>query len=681
MKKLFCAGKRSLAFLLALLLLFSLFALPAAAAGEQKAVIVGTGVRVRTQPGTSYATVKDAFGNVIYLNNGQALTVTGDAVSSADSSGLNWYAVAFSLNGQNYSGFVCTDYVQIQQADSGGGTVVPIDTDLDFEAHISVFPESYKPYLRALHAAHPAWRFEVINTGLDWGTVLQNENYLGRSLTISSNPCDRSTAAGAYDWTTDTYIPLESGKWYQASPALIEYYMDPRNFLNEQDVFQFEKLSFDPSLQTLSGAQSMLKGSFMETPIIKNFNGQDVSYAQTFMDAGLDSGVSVYHLIARCMQEVGKNGAGIGVSGTYPGYEGYYNYFSVGATSGAVPGLAYAKKTDAASYRPWDTPYKSIRGGAKFIGSSYIGEGQDTLYLQKFCVIGKKLYYHQYMGNISAALTEGRTMQKNYKTLGLLDTAFTFRIPTYVNIPASCPAPTGSGSINNLLSSLSVDDYSITPTFDILGEGQQYSLLINDSRPTIYIRATAVSNTATVYGDVGEVRLNFGQNDFKIYCKSASGSVKTYSLTVVMGGDPGASDVESGWKHSYRLSDNALSGIKPGTEVTSFLSSLGLYGNARAYLEKDGKVISAGSVGTGMLLHYYDGKTTKVYLVTVYGELNGDGAIDVVDLLLERKFILNQKTPDAAQKTAGDVNRDSAVDVVDLLLIRKHILGFSTITQ
>jgi beta-N-acetylglucosaminidase len=51
---------------------------------------------------------------------------------------------------------------------------------------------------------------------------------------------------------------------------------------------------------------------------------------------------------------------------------------------------------------PWNSPYRSIVGGAKFISQNYISRGQNTLYFQKFDVISNDdgLYKHQYMTNI-----------------------------------------------------------------------------------------------------------------------------------------------------------------------------------------------------------------------------------------------------------------------------------------
>ena len=47
------------------------------------------------------------------------------------------------------------------------------ETDADFEAYLNAqgFPESYKPYLRSLHAQYPNWKFRAAKTGLSWSSV------------------------------------------------------------------------------------------------------------------------------------------------------------------------------------------------------------------------------------------------------------------------------------------------------------------------------------------------------------------------------------------------------------------------------------------------------------------------------------------------------------------------------
>ena len=61
---------------------------------------------------------------------------------------------------------------------------------------------------------------------------------IGRSLTYGSAKSSwKSVADGCYDWESGQYTQLDSGGWVQASSALVEYALDPRNFLNADNIF------------------------------------------------------------------------------------------------------------------------------------------------------------------------------------------------------------------------------------------------------------------------------------------------------------------------------------------------------------------------------------------------------------------------------------------------------------
>ncbi len=141
----------------------------------------------------------------------------------------------------------------------------------------------------------------------------------------------------------------------------------------------------------------------------------------------------------------------IQLAGTVAGFEGYYNFYNIGATSSTAPlgaiknGLQFAKDGKGASEEtkanlliPWDSPQKAIKGGAVFIGSSYILVGQNNLYLQKFDVNddrGTNLFWHQYMTNCLAPYSESSGIYKAYNSNGMLNSSIRFIIPIFENMP------------------------------------------------------------------------------------------------------------------------------------------------------------------------------------------------------------------------------------------------------
>lgn len=696
---------RMTALFLSLVLLF--VCLPFAAIAEEVAETVeekvreadvwGNDVRVRSLPGTNSPALSHNGQEIrLWRDKGHTVTVKGDEVPSQDSNPTPWFAISFQWEGVEYQGYLRSDFIRFKPEHI---EVPEPEPNLNFEEQLALFPESYHASLRALHELHPSWNFEVFDTGLDWNTVLQEENKLGKSLTNAKYASYYSTQV-SYDWETDTHYPLEAGSWYQAAPALVAYYMDPRNFLTDMEIFQFEKLTFNSSSQTEETISLMLAGSFMEGATTVDLQGNEVSYAKAFLDAAYANNVSAFHLVSRCIQEVGWQGQNYS-KGTFPGYEGYYNFFNIGSTTSLGPtgGMMYAKD------KGWDTAYKAIVGGGAFIGNGYVAVGQDTPYFQKFSVVDPQYYYwHQYMTNIAAASSEGRIQRGEYVEMEFLESSFTFRIPVYLNMPASpSPAPAATGSSNNYLRALSVEGYSLTPSFDFYDTLQNgtssYTIIIPGSASSVTVSATAAGDTATLSGHLGKVSLLTGENLLTITVTAASGDAREYTLRIIVNGEgssegPGEGEtpnpptppepqpIPSGWDPKFTLRGSRISGITPGLSVNDFIAALGLYGSAAATVTaSDGGAVSGGAIRTGYRLNYYNGSHTTVYTLVLYGDCNGDSAVDAIDLLYIRRYLLGMTSLADEYLESADTNHDGVVDAIDLLLVRRYLLNLSSIEQ
>lgn len=358
--------------------------------------------------------------------------------------GAVWYLVSYVKEERCYRGYVQGDYListdsrflDWQQEYLSG---VPLSMSLEEESlvradnDVLAFPESYRSYLSKLKSQHPGWVFVPMNTNIEWSTVIAEEMRGDRNWVYYSRPAA---------WKGEQ----RDKNWYLATREAVEYCVDPRNFLNEQYIFMFEQLTYNGNYHTVQGVQNIVQNSFMRGDI----PGEGISYSQNFFNLGQSLGVSPFHLASRVYQEQGVNGTSPLISGTYPGYECYYNYYNVSA-SGTTDqqviesGLKYARD------KGWNTRCKSIAGGAQFISANYILKGQDTLYLQKFDVDNSYngMFYHQYMQNITAPMTEGSTTRTAYERAGSLNNMFVFKIPVYRNMPTSaCPEPGSSQTLN-----------------------------------------------------------------------------------------------------------------------------------------------------------------------------------------------------------------------------------------
>ena len=689
--------------------------------GEAYGYTVKTGVvdvdadsylNVRNGVGTSGTSV------IQKLKDGTIVTIVDEAKAS---DGALWYKIEY----QGVTGYAISTFITNVQ------DKIDYTEDADFEAYLNAqgFPESYKDALRQLHTKYPKWVFVADHLEYTWDTALTNQNVTGRSL-ISKDSISswKSLEPNAYNWDTGTWYTFDGSKWNAASKELIAYYMDPRNFLNDTYIWMFEQLSYQSSFQTIDKLEQILKGTFMEAGVNKVINdetGEEQNYADIIMAAAVKSGVNPYHLASSIRIELGSKTPSSIISGTIAGYEGLYNYYNWGAYAhdgrGAVEnGLIYAGKTDEASLRPWNTRYKAIVGGAIKVGTGYIGIGQDTLYYKKFDYVGTP-YTHQYMTHIKAHESEAYSTSKAYTEDVKNNSAIVFKIPVYKEMPETAAVkPTGDGSPNNCLSSLSVNDFSLTPTFSKFTT--EYTMIVDKSVASVEVNAAAIISTTQVTG-TGTYELQDGANTIQVVATAENGVARTYTITIVRQ-DPSAGDGnietdengetitpgesgettapgESGsdttppateptippFSMSTTLktnSDNSVTGITPGTSIADIIAQITVSGGTVEILTPDEKVKTEGNIATGDMIAGKDesGNYVSVYTVVIYGDVNGDGNVSIKDLLLLRKCILGTGTLEGTFLQAGNANKDqNGITIKDILVLRKQLLGTATIDQ
>ena len=274
----------------------------------------------------------------------------------------------------------------------------------------------------SLTSQHPNWQFEVLYTGIDFYTAVQGE-YEHYTVDDSgkrqyANLVDTNVYKGA--WIAPN--PVVTGNWAQASYNGIAYFMDPRNFLNDMDAFQFLDLSdYYNSGATLESIQYQVNGTFLN------------NFAEDVRISCEHKNVNPYYIIARLFQEQGKNGSPTIYMDGGDGKQ-YFNPFNIGAVNGNDVATALAK----AKQYGWDSMQKGIEGGISFIRQNYLDANQNTLYLNKFDVNPNSpggFYTHQYMQNLSAAYSESHTLRSAYVDTGTLDNTIKFIIPVYENMP------------------------------------------------------------------------------------------------------------------------------------------------------------------------------------------------------------------------------------------------------
>lgn len=523
----------------------------------------------------------------------------------------------------------------------------------------SLYP-GYKALLKNLKATHPNWTFTLLYTNLEWTNVLDGETTHGHSLVQGK--------AGEWLCYDCAGIGYDGSSWVCASPVATAYYLDPRNFLTEDKIFQFESLSYVPSIHTEAGVEAILKGTFMSNVKMSEFYGKpeygEKTFAQAIMYAAEVSKVSPYHIASRIKQEV--NGPSPSVTGKVSGYEGLFNFCNIGATptkndenpsgDSVINGLIYARKEG------WNNPETAIVGAAKWIGQYYISIGQDSLYLQKWDVTnaaGWGLYNHQYMTNIQAAASESISICSSYKKMfgDLSNTSFNFIIPMYKHIPQA------------------ISKY---PSNDTSGVGEQMKVVLNIG---VYLRSAP------------GVKLN---------------SDKAYPFgTIVSRIEKATTKVDNYYWDKVVTPDGRVGYMARGTDNTAYLELLNpdpptpptpVEPTEKIKLYETEKIIKVIPSATLADIKEKYSDATLVsgtenlatgaiisingvqYTVIKLGDVNGSGDVKNLDALMILKYYAGSYEFNNNQILAADIDGSGTVNNIDALATLKAYAGNYTVT-
>lgn len=551
--------------------------------------------------------------------------------------------------------------------------------------------------------------------------------------------------------------------------------MDPRNFLNEVRIFQFETLSYNSSANNINSIEKILYGTeFYQNKVSYldnkgNMINTNETYSELILRGGQKSAVSTYHLASRIKQEVGPFLSHSSISGKVSGYEGLYNFYNIGATSSIEPmgaiknGLQFAKDGKGASQAtknkyliPWNNKEKAISGGGIFIGSSYIQVGQNTVYLQKFDVNddrGSNLFSHQYMTNVLAPYNEARSIYKGYQKNGILDLQISFIIPIYNNMPdiqyespninlnnyvadntkVYCNATnvnlrTGPSTSYEVITMIS-RDAKMTRIAKSISNGERWDRVQLENGMVGYIFQTYVTempayNKVTginldkeeLYISIGKnlkinayiepanannTKINFKSDDEKIATIDENGVITAQKegetiiyaiseenenikakckITVVRK----MQEAEVQFTTPLILNNLDVSGIDYNQNTVGDIKNNIISNLEIVIVNSNNEILSDDAIiGTGNKIQVKeDGKILKEYQIIIYGDVNGDGKINSVDLLVLQRHILEIETlDDIYQKSANIRKNGNKPSSVDLLLIQRHILGLQIIKQ
>lgn len=101
--------------------------------------------------------------------------------------------------------------------------------------------------------------------------------------------------------------------------------------------------------------------------------------------------------------------------------------------------------------------------------------------------------------------------------------------------------------------------------------------------------------------------------------------------------------------------------------------------NGNAFLS--GSQISATGSYTLIVTDEAGNKTQYFFEIIIYGDVNGDGNIDVADLTVLKKHLLKIMTLSGPYKKAADIFLNGELTISDLIAVKKHILGITLLSN
>ncbi len=585
---------------------YFVFVTDASATGfTARGFILDQGANVRTGPGTQNTRLTS-------LGKGSYYILVEDKTykDTNNHSGCNsdWYQIYY--NG-TATGYVCGDHVEVVRS-YNTDDVLP-STACEIEMSNLGFPSSYWGGLCNLKEKHPTWQFVPLKINYDWAYIIEEESACGTNLIYGS-----SANSGFIDSTCTEY---DSG-YVGVTKTGVAYYMDPRNFLADRFIFQFEALNYDSNFSNIynSAVASIIDGA----SFYKYHLNLGTNIADAIVSSGSSLNVSPIFTASRILQELGNgeslyslySGNYIADANTYYGslfiqnagsanaYVGYYNFYNYGVSDSCVQsyGTAYCGLNYAYRYG-WNSVNNAISGGLTQIANNYIANNQNTGYLQKFNVNqsnSSAIGTHQYMTNVAAPSSESAITYGTYSDLGILESSFIFYVPVYNNMDATISNSPG-GAVD-------------TP---------------DDSKPSSLPISTIITSSG------------------------------------------------------YRYASGYISGIAVGSDVAtlkSTIESVGGSGTVTIY-NAAGSIVNSGTIATGFKVVVNNSSSVETLEVVIKGDTSGDGVINALDLLQVQKNILGTYNLSGAYSLAGDTSGDGVINALDLLQVQKSILGTYSIVQ
>ena len=242
---------------------------------------------------------------------------------------------------------------------------------------------------------------------------------------------------------------------------------------------------------------------------------------------------------------------------------------------------------------------------------------------------------------------------------------------------------------NGISNSIEITVYS--PVTDIL---------ISTENIVIQVDRNFTINAEVLPEDANNKQINFKTENSQIATVDESGKVtgvsegntniivsssennitKTIKVTVTKKLDDGEIVFDS----NLQINENEIAGLEnKNNTVDSILNKIQTNYTLEIYNKNEEKITGNSLVGTGSTIKVFDNNVLVMeYTLIMYGDVNGDGKINSIDLLVLQRHILEIEQLESVFVKAGNVRKNNKnPSSVDCLLIQRHILGLQVLEQ
>ena len=248
----------------------------------------------------------------------------------------------------------------------------------------------------------------------------------------------------------------------------------------------------------------------------------------------------------------------------------------------------------------------------------------------------------------------------------LLNSNFNFVIPVYDDMPETVYQPINKSS-NKRLKGITINGQEFVE-FDPDVVEYRYNLVTTED--TFTIDATQEDVLSTISG-TGTHTFVDGVFQVNIIVTAEDGTSTTYAINitkVVPENVITVNDIVS--KMGVKVNEDIIYGISPDTSISTLVNTVTKNGGDAKVTDANDQPKSNGSYVTGDKITISGTSDKVTFTVSVRGDINGDGLVDLKDFVLVQSHILKKNTLSGVKQYAGDVNYDGKIVLADFVLIQ-----------